>query len=120
MVKPMKDKTRQEKQSIEPLFSFKQKKEDRDKILNQFNLDKKEPINKNDIHDVLLDKTREYKDLPKAQQEVVKKEIQLEILYNYPTSESKKKKNNFGKVILFIMGLILIAIIIFVIIKSTH
>ena len=30
----MKDKTRQEKQSIEPLFSFKQKKEDSDKIIN--------------------------------------------------------------------------------------
>lgn len=96
MVKRMTNKSMYDIKSKD--ISFKDRKNDRDKLISNFNMDENKPIDKNDINEVLNEKTSKFKELPINEQKVVKKEIELELLYNYNEHKLpvlKKKKHNY-------------------------
>lgn len=94
--------------------SFKgTKKNDRDEIIASFNLDKTIPVDKNNIQEVLDNETKKFKEYPEEKKKVVKKEIELELLYNYDTTSYQPTPKSYKRriildIILIVIGLGLI------------
>ncbi len=98
--------------SLSPSFK-EEKKDSRDQLLEAFDMDKTVPIDKTKIDEVLKNETEKFKTLPKTEQEVVKKGIGLELLYNYDKEEPKqKKKTRKGLTLLLLLPFFLLFILI--------
>lgn len=103
--------------TLSPAFK-EEKKDSRDELLANFDIDKTIPIDKTKIDEVLKDETTKFKTLPKNEQEIVKKEIGLELLYNYDKEEPKKrKKSNKRFIFLFLISCMILLLLILYFVK---
>lgn len=99
--------------------SFKEdKNSNRDELIASFDIDKTKPIDKTDIHNVLEKETTKFKEMPKEDQEIVKKEIGLELLYNYDQKIKREKKDIKYKYLLILLLLTPLMLIIILILTK--